>query len=828
MFDTQNQNIVRKISKRSIAINKGRNIVIIFAIVLTTIVLTSIFSIGISYYESYQKQKLQSVGMDYDGEINRPSQEQVRIANELEEVKHAGLQVRCGRTMFYNENILVRFVLTWRDSVNWKEQTLPAIENFQGDYPINENEVAMSEWALNECGIEEYELGMQIPLTYSTLAGEFQKNFTLVGVYRDYSEVISHGNSGIALVSEKFMKNSGYTQEDDGAGKLFLSFENEFIAAQGIKKVENELQLKKNQVLYTDHERVQMLVSTTLGISLLSSLIMICGYLLIYNVLNISVSADVRFYGLMKTTGVTRVQIRKIMWRQINILSIIGIPIGVALGGVISFFIVPSIIYAMSDYLTIRNVSFHPLIFIGAALFTYITTALGSMYSVKKAGDIEPIEALNYTDKKKYKTKKYKRRKNKLFHMAVSNISMNKKKTIFVIASLFIGITSFLTIYVIAQGNNIYNYIEMYRRYEVSLSNETGMSEEYPAKQKFDNEFLRNLKMIEGIQSVETISSEAMVLQYNDEYFADYLQEFYEMYMNESYDEGVERIKEDPVNFQAQFIGISEAIFDDINTENAKLIDKEKFMKGEICLIQSEIALDSLEDKSIYFSFPDLKETYMHSMEVGAWVTPNISRYAGVAPNIIVSDQVIKEYLREPWIEQVEIISTKDFDRNIHNKIKGIVEDDSEISFSSKIQVYDSMESSNRTLTIFGGSISMVLIVIGLLNFVNVMVTGIFQRKKELAYLESMGMTQKQLRKMLVYEGAIYGIISIVLIAVLGSAISLGIFNMIREEHMTYQYPLGDMVYIFVFVLVICTTVPLLIMKYLNKENLIERLKKYN
>lgn len=77
MLDTQNKKIIWKLSKRGIITNKGRSFVVTLAIILTTLVLTAVFSIGISYYESYQKQKLQSAGMDYDGEINSPSKEQV-------------------------------------------------------------------------------------------------------------------------------------------------------------------------------------------------------------------------------------------------------------------------------------------------------------------------------------------------------------------------------------------------------------------------------------------------------------------------------------------------------------------------------------------------------------------------------------------------------------------------------------------------------------------------------------------------------------------------------------------------------------------------------
>src|SRR5699024_7704253 len=65
------------------------------------------------------------------------------------------------------------------------------------------------------------------------------------------------------------------------------------------------------------------------------------GYLLIYNVLYISISKDTRFYGLMKTIGTTQKQIKSLVKKQALQFACIGIPIGILLATAISFGIVP-------------------------------------------------------------------------------------------------------------------------------------------------------------------------------------------------------------------------------------------------------------------------------------------------------------------------------------------------------------------------------------------------------------------------------------------------------------------------------------------------------
>lgn len=73
-------------------------------------------------------------------------------------------------------------------------------------------------------------------------------------------------------------------------------------------------------------------------------IIVFSGYLLIYNVMYISVTKDIRFYGMLKTIGTAPKQIKKIVKMQAFRLSVIGIPVGILLGtlgtGIGVFFIV--------------------------------------------------------------------------------------------------------------------------------------------------------------------------------------------------------------------------------------------------------------------------------------------------------------------------------------------------------------------------------------------------------------------------------------------------------------------------------------------------------
>lgn len=70
-------------------------------------------------------------------------------------------------------------------------------------------------------------------------------------------------------------------------------------------------------------------------------------------------------------------------------------------------------------------------------------------------------------------------------------------------------------------------------------------------------------------------------------------------------------------------------------------------------------------------------------------------------------------------------------------------------------------ESMQNTFLVLGGALSFILALIGVLNFLNAVVTSILARRRELAMLQSVGMTGIQLKAMLFCEGMSYAILAL-------------------------------------------------------------------
>ena len=82
-------------------------------------------------------------------------------------------------------------------------------------------------------------------------------------------------------------------------------------------------------------------------------------------------------------------------------------------------------------------------------------------------------------------------------------------------------------------------------------------------------------------------------------------------------------------------------------------------------------------------------------------------------------------------------------------------------------------DKSTYAESILGNGAAILLIVIGLINFINVMLTGVVARKNEFAVMESIGTSKKQIKKILTLEGGIYALITTGLIMTLGNAFLL-------------------------------------------------------
>ena len=170
MLKVDNKKVIYDLAKTTYKANKKRNILTIAAIFLTTFLLSTVISVGLSYWDTVSLRQQRMQGIDYDIELTEPRDDQVSIIRKMDRVKYAGLSVKCAIVSKYQDRELDRLRLYWFDDTCWEKQTIPALDYYKGDYPTRENEIMLSQSALSSMKIKKPKVGMELPLRYHTLA----------------------------------------------------------------------------------------------------------------------------------------------------------------------------------------------------------------------------------------------------------------------------------------------------------------------------------------------------------------------------------------------------------------------------------------------------------------------------------------------------------------------------------------------------------------------------------------------------------------------------------------------------------------------------------
>jgi len=317
-MNVANKGVIRKLTTRFLKAGKMRNFFIIAAIALTTFMIASVFSVGVSFYESINMREKRLQGSVSNMAFAAPTEEQIEKIHTLDYVRSVGIGAFVARTPDVPklENLDIAYI----DKTQWDEMFCPTFTNIVGHYPERENEIMLSRYILEAMGIENPSIGMEIPMSYIVNGTEEVKseNFVLSCIYTEYAHSGMGGGGYVAIYSSlAFAEKCDQLIPENMTVNVI--FKDESNVPEKIKMLKQDLAFAENQPYTVSPAFDDNSVSTTTLIALLAitAFLMFTGYFLIYNVMYISVSRDVRFYGMLKTIGTTPRQIRRIVSGQV-------------------------------------------------------------------------------------------------------------------------------------------------------------------------------------------------------------------------------------------------------------------------------------------------------------------------------------------------------------------------------------------------------------------------------------------------------------------------------------------------------------------------------
>lgn len=389
----KNQKTIRRLSFRIFGANRTRNLVAVLAIALTAMMFTALFTIAVTLNHSSEQQMMRQVGGYSHGGFKRLTEEQVDDLREDPLIRESGATylfsvpeedafLKISAEMRYAEDNYAKFC--------W---SLPT----SGAMPKQGKEIAMDTAVLELLGIP-VKLGEEVELTYPLCNTLVTDTFTLCGYWEPDPALPAHMiwlSKEYALSQMEQASPEEREQNNVGDWYLDLVFEDSRDISGTLEKIaENhgytigeategtELACGINWA-YTSTHSESMDAQSIFPLIGAVIVMLLTGYLIIYNVFQISVAGDVRFYGLLKTIGTTGRQIRRIVRWQALLLSGIGIPIGLIFGYLTGNLLMPVIMANLDDATVYRSAN--PVIFIGAALFALVTVFISCFLPARRA-----------------------------------------------------------------------------------------------------------------------------------------------------------------------------------------------------------------------------------------------------------------------------------------------------------------------------------------------------------------------------------------------------------------------------------------------------------
>lgn len=834
MLANSNHKIISRMAGNSVRKNRGRNGIIFLSIVLASFMLFSIFTAGILYFKMYRIQNIRLNGGEYDAVLYGVTEEQREKCEADPDIIRAGVIALSGYIESTEMDDTVEISCIWADEVCWNEIMEPARKWMKGTYPKAENEVMAAEKCLEEAGLEGKTIGDTFSAGYRDAEGKLvTKEFTISGLWEGY------GAEDALYVSEAFYRASGFDISEVRCGRYQLDFGKWIMTEEEQSAFTESLALGKQQaVIFTGDMGYSLPIF--LGLCALVFVTCLCAYLLIYNILYLSVSRNVRYYGLLQTVGMTGRQIRLLIRKEMLLLGGLGTAGGILAGCAVSFGLIPSVIRSLG----IRDgtageirVSLNPAVLALTVLLTAFTIAVGSRKPAKLAAEIPPIEAAGYRPvymEHAGRRRKRRRRGGLLWRMDMDQIRKDKKKSAVIIASLAAGLSVFLCLSTLLESQGARTIVTNHMNNDITIVNDTlkkENSEEH--RQLLADEFLDRLEKIQGVERIYPILYSQITVPWEPEFADLWMEEFYAKWMDIPYEDDIEEYKEHPENFGAVMIGISKAEFPYLQQTLETEIDEDDFLAGKTCVLYRnglDLTSDDVSGKEVicaeYGNEQNSRAFRIAGMTDEGYYSGPVQ---GFPPTVIISSEAMERFTEKLSVSKVGAAYAEEYDEETEHAVTGLIQSSpyaDDFSWESKLEAAERVEKAQGNMKEVGLGIALILALIGILNYMNSVMGNIQSRQMELAVLESVGMTDRQRNRLLVTEGLLFAAGSLLVTATVGLGITYVVYQSMNYMQVPFMVPAGPVVGMVGAVIIICVAIPLAAgAGMIQKGSVVERMR---
>ena len=877
----QNQQVLGMLAREFGKWNRGRNRILMSAVTLCIVTLTMVFGIASGKTKAEYIKAVRAEGTTASVRIEHADNGIYQKIEDLSYVKESGRSISVGEATVSEKHVCNLEVL---DTSAWNKMVSPAYPEIHGHYPEKKQELMLSAKSLQQLGIETPKQGMKLSLTVQIgLFQTAQETFLLSGWYMDYTD----SQASVGYVSEEKGKEWGYDLQE--TSDILLAQTDGMEWQKTEERLYRDLGSKELKITADNTFAYEAINRLTGGYELAAcgALVILFGmFLLIYNVMKISMNRDIQQMGLLYTIGTTKRQIKRIYFRQILAILLPGVLLGSLFSGMILYLLIPEILG--SRYLNGYGGSgefqvFSPAILLAAVGFAMILTLGTAWLVIRHVVSTSCVESstaiygICQPSKRKVNLKK-RTKTGEIGYMAWQNVRRYKGRFLLTVISLFLGVEMLLASVVITEGGDYTHVIE--KRPDFLIA---GMFSDWGMEQGYGKEYQSRDA---GYDPMET-EGDNFELLYGNEYeefspvsseVRDRLLELDGVNREDSYvmegaylmttisGKGIRPLEENGQLSKEKEDSMLEGFTEDTvqiltDEEMEKLaryvkeknlpVDIESLKEGDGVVIlhdhqlnpkQEEEARESVGEP-LYFStmlserdwrqwnqlspkerdeqtkagtmqrkqsatfclsgyldnraegFPDVRQTW-HGSEGSIYFLISEKGFAKIpTEKKTLYMELNVENKKEAVVrKEIQNILEEENKRRRNVSAAGVEDQSGEagIFCISKSELLENAKDYIQGNRIIFGSISIVLLMAGMTNYLNIVVTGIFSRKKELEIMERVGMTKRQKRMLFMMEGGYYFCAVTVLLVTIGSVMLQWIktYMEIKLSYFVFQYPL--------------------------------------
>ena len=831
LFGNNNRPILKLLAKRSLKAQK--NTIAVLAIMLATLLFTSLFTIAISLQTAMQESNMRTTGTSAHAGIKRLSWEEYEKLSSDIGIKDIGYSIIIGNAVGDDFN-KTPTELRYGDET-YSELTFNTPDT--GHLPEQKNEIATSRIVLDAMGLPD-KVGTQMELTFTTDTDTFTDTFTLCGIWDGdavaYRQTMLLSKAYAEQVAPVIHGETDGTTPPVGTGYIdaVMMMPTAWNIEKQALEVTSKYGLDERVSINDAYQMATVNLSSMLPLVTGIAVIFIAGYLLIYNVFYISIAQDIRFYGMLKTLGTTARQIRKIVYKKAIKLSLMGIPIGLLLGWPIGRLLLPAIVNMLTDDIRVVT-TVNPLIFLVAIVFSAITVFISCQKPAILAAKVSPMEALHYIEQTGGKKKQRRSKHISTMMMAKSNLTRNKKKVMIVTLSFVLSIVLLNSVYTYVTSFDFDKFVADFSLTDFTVSDTTVINNYAPYNTaNVSQDFISQTESLNGLEDIGNIYlwTSKQPLSENDLARLQELSAFSSDIANEL--ENYRVRQEQGVNvyglddFPTEYVQVLDG---ELNTEQWKAgtgvyVTPLRMMgDGSLCLYKpgDQISVTQLDGTNKVYdvlgvvSIPSALQTPLQ-VDMGLDYIFPTNELLG---NMVFADQPAMKTIFN--VDEEHQFATENWLKNYTTNT------DTALDYLSKVTLRQTFDGMINMYRLVGGALCAILALIGILNFINSMTTSILSRYREIAMLQSVGMTGRQVKQILIYEGIGYSILGLLGSLILSVIASLTVVRMMGAEltYFTWHFTLLPVFLCIIPLILITAIVPLVCYNKMAQKTVVERIR---